>query len=383
VFLQSCVRRRAAKKELGVLKQDARSATHYKEVSYKLENKVVELTQALQKRTAENRQLQSKLRELEDQIQGWMTKYDEADAKAKEIRAETEKTTVTLPEFQELESQKRELDSRLMESLAKIESQDAQIQKLTEEFEKQTAEMEKRQKLLESAGANGAGESATINAMRAEVATLREQLGKATAENNAQRAMLSRSAEPPVFNMNTGKPTENGLATVNGAHFAPSKRRPRRHSLSGIPSDPIPQAAHAQFAQDHTDGFRAVSMAFTQQGDRQFRPPGSPVYYHESNPEDQAEVVMRLLEQDEPLDEDVLVGIIRQLKIPTPSSQHPPSPKEVLFPAHLISLITNEMWKYGLLRESERFLANVMQTVQQHIMVRETALNFVFVWYFH
>jgi myosin-5 len=41
----------------------------------------------------------------------------------------------------------------------------------------------------------------------------------------------------------------------------------------------------------------------------------------------------------------------------------------VLFPAHLISLVTNEMWKYGMMRESERFLANVMQTVQQHVMV--------------
>jgi myosin-5 len=370
VLLQSCVRRRQAKKELGVLKHEARSATHFKEVSYKLENKVVELTQTLQKRTTENRALQSKLRDLEGQLQNWMSKYDEADAKAQELRAETEKSTVTLPEFQELESQKRELDSRLEESLSKISKQDAQIQKLTEQFEKQTAEMEKRQKVLNSAASNGVDDSATISALRAELASLREQLSRAVAVNNVQRS-ANRSAEPPTFNMNTGKPQENGFAVAtNGGHFAPAKRRPRRHSMSGVPSDPVPQVAAAEFAPDHADNFRAVSMAFTQETDRQFRVPGTTAYYNEPNYEEPSEAVMRLLEEEEPLDEDVLVGIIRQLKIPAPSSQHPPSPKEVLFPAHLISLITNEMWKYGFLRESERFLANVMQTVQQHVMVR-------------
>jgi myosin-5 len=33
-----------------------------------------------------------------------------------------------------------------------------------------------------------------------------------------------------------------------------------------------------------------------------------------------------------------------------------------------ISLPVNELWKYGMIRESERFLANVMQQVQQHVM---------------
>lgn len=85
--------------------------------------------------------------------------------------------------------------------------------------------------------------------------------------------------------------------------------------------------------------------------------------------DDPAEEIMRLLEEEEPLDEDVLIGVIRHLKIPAPNLSSPPSPKEVLFPAHLISLVTNEMWKYGMMRESERFLANVMQTIQQHVMV--------------
>jgi len=63
-----------------------------------------------------------------------------------------------------------------------------------------------------------------------------------------------------------------------------------------------------------------------------------------------------------------LDGLIRGLKIPAPSLTNPSAVKEILFPANLISLVTNEMWKYGLIPESERFLANVMQTIQTHVM---------------
>jgi len=84
---------------------------------------------------------------------------------------------------------------------------------------------------------------------------------------------------------------------------------------------------------------------------------------------------MDLLENEEALDSDVLLGLIKHLKIPGPSLTNPPFAKEVLFPAHLISLVTNEMWKYGLMHESERFLANVMQTIQQHAMVSAALIS--------
>ena len=57
IFIQSCVRRRLARKELKALKAEARAVSKFKEISYKLENKVVELTQNLQARTAEKKEL--------------------------------------------------------------------------------------------------------------------------------------------------------------------------------------------------------------------------------------------------------------------------------------------------------------------------------------
>ncbi|KAJ6554043.1 class V myosin, partial [Mycena vulgaris] len=83
---------------------------------------------------------------------------------------------------------------------------------------------------------------------------------------------------------------------------------------------------------------------------------------------DPAEEMIRLMKDVKRLDEDVLDGLVRGVKIPAPSLANPPAVKEILFPANLICLVTNEMWKYGLLPESERFLANVLQTIQDHVM---------------
>jgi len=39
-----------------------------------------------------------------------------------------------------------------------------------------------------------------------------------------------------------------------------------------------------------------------------------------------------------------------------------------LFPAYLINVVTSEMWNNGFVKESERFLANVMQSIQHEVM---------------
>lgn len=123
VLLQSCMRRRLARKELKGLKTEAKSVNHFKEVSYKLENKVVELTQNLQKRTSENKSLQSKLRTLEDQLQSWMAKYNEAETQARQYKAKAEEPSVARNEFEALESEKLALDEKLSSSLHRIEDQ--------------------------------------------------------------------------------------------------------------------------------------------------------------------------------------------------------------------------------------------------------------------
>lgn len=77
------------------------------------------------------------------------------------------------------------------------------------------------------------------------------------------------------------------------------------------------------------------------------------------------------------LNDEVTLGLIKNLKIPSPTTTPPPTDKEVLFPAYLINLVTSEMWNNGFVKESERFLANVMQSIQQEVMQHdaEDAIN--------
>ena len=330
-------------------------------MSYKLENKVVELTQTLQKRTFENKDQQAKIKALEDMLSAWAVKYEDAESKAKDYAEQQKKLSVALPEFEALSKQKQQVDEQLEVSLKKIADQDAHIAKLMGDFAKQAEEIEARQKVLNGAIPHTSDESATVGTLRAELASLREQLSRAVNVNGHKHSNGNGSRDAN-FNMALGKGVENGMvgpAGFNGT--TPGKRRNRRGSVPQIyPSDSTQSTLppYDEYAP------RAFSMVGGPQ-DALRKLAGDAAL----DPQAVSEALMQLLEEEKPLDEDTLGSLIVNLRIPQPSSSTPPAPKEVLFPAHLISLITNEMWKYGLLRESERFLANVMQTVQSHVMV--------------
>lgn len=218
----------------------------------------------------------------------------------------------------------------------------------------QQKEMEERQKKLDSSLATAPDDS-YISGLRTEIANLREQLGRAA---NATYAAQGRG--DPTFHMAAGKGLENGHSANGSVGLASGpKRRMRRLS------DPAGHEEDEEVVPYDNDP-RAVSMAT---GQNAYRAPGSTAYIADEDMADPVDQIMFLLENDASLEEDVLFGLVQNLKVPNPSLSSPPYQKEVLFPAHLISLVTNEMWKYGLMNESELFLANVMQTIQQHIIV--------------
>lgn len=363
IHLQSCWRRKMAKRELIAKRQEAKSATHYREVTYKLENKVVELTQNLQARTKQNKELANKIRQLEGHVRQWQDKHEEVDNRSRGLEEELAKPSVPKHEFEALIESKRLVDLQVQESLKKIAEHESRIGDLERELREQAEELEAREQALNNAKNVSEEDSTAMTSLRSEVNSLREQLNRANALNtltkNSQRI---ENAQPPTFNMATGREMQ-----------PQTKRRVRRHSEVGVMSDAPArdpdEEEEAMYAAKRSaaNANRHVSVAAFDQIPGLQRN-GNGEYGEEWDENEQSEEVIRILENEEQLDEDVLNGLIRFLKIPAPSITNPPSPKEVLFPAHLISLCTNEFWKYGMVRESERFLANVMQTIQQHIM---------------
>ena len=371
--MQSCIRRRLARKQLKALKAEARSVSKFKEISYRLENKVVELTQTLQKRTEEKNDVAAKLTAVELQLKSWMARHEEVDARAKQLTSDLAVSQTELSRRDELLRQKDAIEKRLEETISTIQERDQTIRRLEEDLMRQASELEARAKQIDSIPIRTAEDSSVILTLKNEVSSLREQLNRA----HALQSLTRGARDPPVSP--TFAPTLRHLDNVvpedangvNGGHIN-AGRHQRRHSSAGVyalgGNDNRTSVDELMTIVKRTQATnpRAVSVAYNgEEGIPRFRGMNglSDIY------DDPAEEKIRLLQDIRNLDEDVLEGLIKGLKIPLPSLTNPSAVKEILFPANLISLVTNEMWKYGLISESERFLANVMQTIQAHVMV--------------
>ncbi|KIY51122.1 hypothetical protein FISHEDRAFT_64621 [Fistulina hepatica ATCC 64428] len=360
-YIQACMRRKLAKKELKALKTEARSVSKFKEISYKLENKVVELTQSLQTRTAEKKELQARLSELEKQLEQWSARNEESENKTKAALASWQQAEAELSKRDEILRMKMDVEQKLVEAVARAAEKEATIGKLTEEIIQQAAQIEAQQRELDAAPLRSQEDGSIIATLKNEVGSLREQLNRSNALNVLTRGARTVEPSSPTF-----APTLQANGNANGNLGAPS-RHVRRHSSAGVFGIPPDyRNSTEEVAMNVRTGPRAVSVAYNgQDGYMSYRGNG---LHDIRDYEDPAEEKIRLMQDMKRLDEDVLDGLIRGLKIPAPSISNPAAVKEILFPANLISLVTNEMWKYGLIPESERFLANVMQTIQSHVM---------------
>ena len=79
----------------------------------------------------------------------------------------------------------------------------------------------------------------------------------------------------------------------------------------------------------------------------------------------------RLLKDQQALRMEVAEHPIKNLKIPSERSRTPLDKKEILFPAHIINVVTLEMWKNGYLKESKEFLVISMNSIQDQAVVSE------------
>jgi myosin-5 len=362
VVVQCQWRRKQAVKELHGLRAEAKSASKFKEISFNLENKVVELTQTLQKRAAENKELGSQVKTLESQILTWQGRHDEGQTKLRSVEAELAKPTVPQSVFDELVAAKAETDAKIKETAKRIADQEKEIERLTEELKNSSRDMEERQWQIDTGVARTTEDATTIAGLHAEVSALKEQISR----SNALAALTKGQREPTSPTLPNGlRALEGGLPHPERPSGAP-RRRARRHSTTGHGAPPHMR----NLSQDDTvnvkrQGNRAVSVMFPSNGPPRPRDSnGLPSIGDSPNDE-----MMRLLSNEQELDEDVLQSLIHHLKIPQASLHNPPTAKEVLFPAHLITLVANEMWKLSMITASERFLANVMQAIQAEVMV--------------
>ncbi|KAF1915352.1 P-loop containing nucleoside triphosphate hydrolase protein [Ampelomyces quisqualis] len=330
VMIQKLWRGKQARKQYKVLRAESRDL---KNISYKLENKVVELTQTLGSMKQENKSLKSQVENYENQIKSYKERSRALENRQKELQAEANQAGITAAKLSQMEDEYKKLQTSYDESNAKMRHLQEEERELRASLKRTTDDLE------QSKGRSNVTES--------EKSSLRQQL----AELQEQVEVMKRSGP-----LNGGE-MPNGHAPMAASGFLKmvTSKTPKRRSAGPDTRD------LDRFSMTYSP--RPVSMVPGSSAHRQ-NLSGS-TFAHFDNVEMELESI---LADEDMLNIEVTQGLIKNLKITSPTTTPPPTDKEVLFPAYLINLVTSEMWNNGFVKESERFLANVMQSIQQEVM---------------
>jgi len=332
VILQNLWRGKKARRNYKVMREEARDL---KQISYKLENKVVELTQTLGAMRNENKGLKAQVENYEGQIKSWRSRHNALEARSKELQSEANQAGINAARLSALEADFARLQKTYEDTTSNVRRLQEEEKSLRESLRQTTEELNKTK--------------TRSSQHESEKLSLRQQL----IDLQDQLELAKRSA--PI---NGELVNGNGVNVASGLINLVSSKKPKRRSAG---TEPL----HAErFSGTYNP--RPVSMAIT--GLHKQNIPGSGFSPAYDNVEMELE---EILSDEDGLNDEVTMGLIRNLKIPSPNSTPPPSDKEVLFPAYLINLVTSEMWNNGFVKESERFLANVMQSIQQEVMQHE------------
>lgn len=330
VIVQSLWRGKKARKAYKGIREEARDL---KQISYKLENKVVELTQSLSSMRRENKTLVTQIENYEGQLRSWKNRHNVLETNSRELQAEANQAGITAAKLTALQDEMKKLQGNYDDSLATIKA-------LQDEQRNLRSSLHSTSLNLEHARDAGSIHESEKLSLRQQLAELQDQLD------------LTKRAAPMNGEISNG----NGIFPIasNLINLVSSKR-PKRRSIG------IDLINNNLDGQDNTYQPRPASEAApNQQVSHQgmFDPAlGSIEYELES-----------LLADEDGLNEEISAGLIRNLRMPSSNSAPAPTEKEVLFPAYLINLVTSEMWNNGFVKESERFLANVMQSIQAEVM---------------
>ena len=335
VKAQSMWRGKMARRGYKKLREEARDL---KQISYKLENKVIELTQNLGTTRSENRTLKGQVQNYESQLKSWRERHNALESRANDLQREANQAGITAAKLEAMEKDMQRLQNSYDESTANMRRLQDEEKSLRESLRVTNQELETSR------------QSKTVS--ETEKLGLRQQL----AELQDQLELAKRAAPIDNGDLMNGAQAEKSSALINLV----SVRKPKRSSAGE-------QINSERFA-GRSYNPRPASMAFGATGGHGQNLSDSPFNPGMENVEMELE---NLLAEEEGLNDEVTMGLIRNLKIPPPGATPAPTDKEVLFPAYLINLVTSEMWNNGFVKESERFLANVMQSIQQEVMQHE------------
>jgi myosin-5 len=333
-IVQNLWRGKVARKEYKTLREEARDL---KQISYKLENKVVELTQLLGQAKRDNKSLTARVENYEGQLVTMRGRENQLEARNRELQAEANQAGITAAKLSAVEADMKKLQGNYDESISNAKRLQDEERELRKTIHTHTLDLEHTRQV----STNHETEKMSL---RQQLADLQDQLELAKRHVPVNGALAIEQDSQPLA---------SGLINL-------VSQKKKRRSLGPEPIETNLDGYDAAYTP------RPVSMAVA--GSFAHTPTGEHIDQEIGGFEYELESILA----DEPgLNDEITVGLIKNLKFPSPESAIPPTQKEVLFPAYLINLVTSEMWNNGFVKESERFLANVMQSIQQEVMAHE------------
>ncbi|KAJ3357277.1 Myosin type-2 heavy chain 1 [Entophlyctis luteolus] len=377
VLLQACVRRRRAVAELKQVKADSKSVGKLKEVNYKLESKVVELSQQVKSRAQEVESLLEKVAQLESNLASWKEKFTRADQGAKGTADKLAETNTTLKaDLEASETSKAALQKENDRINALLAKKDAEIEHLSSESAKYKEESLKYKdeliKLKEdmknnpgrpsvasqvaaapavsNSSISGGEDPAVAAALRKEIASLREQMsrliaGKWTRDRVADSLLSLGSTEAA-----TAVARQSVVASSLNQHM-------QAEVQAAIASRPRPPSVN-EFAVPLERGSR-ISMMGKRSSTMEL-----PASFDDETNKDR---ILSIL-QDKALEDEIIDSLVTNLRIPLPSTQTVASRKEIFFPAHLIGICMTQLLRNNLGVRMQLLLPNAMNSIQNLTM---------------
>ncbi|CAO3661347.1 unnamed protein product [Rhizopus stolonifer] len=378
IHIQSLVRRNICRKHLLGLRAEARSVNHFKEVSYALENKVVELTQTVRTVQNEKKAIHDRALQLEAQIKTWTEKYEKMERKAKNFEQELQKPTIPQETYDKLQTDLNTAHHDLRQSQDKVKSQDREMAALRTQLETERTEKADLKRTLEEAEekAKHATDETEASDLRNQIVALKQQLSQAlhTSRHRPTNTLRNLSPAPGMRNVSPSPSISLDPGTVSRHRSRSPAVYPSTsaQSIGSVMENHTPRRSRRNSSSDKVKKNIEIvphEVETSPKPEKTPRPvsishPGALDIYSANVSEE----VLAVICNEDVLQEEVLQGLIRSAKMPLPTLQNPPTRREIMFPAHTIAICVNEMWRLGYIQESERLLFNVMDSIQKQFL---------------
>lgn len=195
------------------LKAEAKSANHFKEVSYKLENKVVELNQAVATLKAEKATSDQRVNQLEAQVKQWTEKYEKTEKESKGSQLVLKEAQTR---YETLVQAHENIKAEHTSTLENVKRLTEEVKNLKEQLSEEKAKQQKKEVVKEVVVSN----ESEVNELKSQIVALKAQLARAM---HTRKQSLS--------------PSRNGATSRN---VSPSPMRGRQASFSSS-EDPLRQ----------------------------------------------------------------------------------------------------------------------------------------------